>query len=189
MWLVCRQYPPWHTNRNPLFLPASVCVSAVMNTYCRLHSFSFCLCYKLLLFSSLSVCGVKTSIGTHAERLTGACSVPSSLSMLPLLFLDSVFCKRQRGIFQLYETKHALQSTFHDDKRIIPDCSCTNENILQQFVIVPPSRRECGHLATTESVLRKQLYPSMTPNSRSLFQYRFGEAGLEEMHPGRIEAE
>lgn len=31
----------------------------------------------------------------HMQRLTGACSVPSSLSMLPLLFLDSVFYKKE----------------------------------------------------------------------------------------------
>lgn len=36
-----------------------------------------------------------TQTHTHRQWLTGACSVPSSLSMLPLLFLDSVFCRKE----------------------------------------------------------------------------------------------
>lgn len=89
-----------HTHRNSLPFSPGLCVSSPSLSFSQMEHFPsppfFFFRYNLLFISILSTLQFNSALNINKRRLTGACSVPSSLSMLPLLFLDSVFCKKNK---------------------------------------------------------------------------------------------
>lgn len=92
-----------HTHRNTLPFSPGLCVFSPSLSFSEIEYFPslplfafFLFQYNLLFISILSTLQLNSPININTRRLTGACSVPSSLSMLPLLFLDSDFCKKNK---------------------------------------------------------------------------------------------
>lgn len=118
------------------------------------------------------------------QRLTGACSVPSSLSMLPLLFLDSVFYKKEEQ--NSYNTNSFSQqlpsrqawygSCTETSLRVMSSKTKSSLHTVENYISLDFST---WNLATSQHLHHYHIL--------CLFQYRFGEAGLEEMHPGRTQ--
>lgn len=104
--------------------------------------------------------------------------MPSSLSMLPLLFLASVFYKREEK--QLQHFSQQLPST------CCSECSSGKVNLHPDIDINAIQKHKNKPFSTCAISTSERCHRY---HSLVLFQYRFGEAGLEEMHPGRTQVE
>lgn len=95
--------------------------------------------------------------------------MPSSLSMLPRLFLDSAFCgeEEQKEIRRQKKKKTISVDFLALSEAIFPAaCPLKVQKVQSQSHLVCSYREE----------------------TLFLFKYRLGEACLEEMHPGKTEA-